>query len=625
MSNKRLPPNVREQQEEVERLKGVLTRWQQVAEHNEQVANHLEGNRDLIQKDIDQEWQAVRETVTRAQITAQVLNLEAGTSSPEGVSRKAKGDNATPLSRPKAPLSTTPLYLALSRLRFAVAISLRERGTHAARRAVQPRRHWFARCQRRLRTITARRTGDVDGSFLLERSFQGWRAIARTRLSERRLHRVCALRGVDPDLPGPTTKEKEAMEDQWTTAMDNGDFDEATRLQEIIDELGDKIDGSCLLMAWRTFQLAFRIARRARAAQALAFLRGAARTEWSQVLDGDVDAENECCCPISMTLLQDPVCVSDNPTLSLKLEGGGLEAAVCERRELQTWLLRLSRRDLRRDLQAEGLTAEQLRNVEQARARLLIGAVAALPQHAATVRRIALRYRKGWMVTVLRLWRVQAQRQARRRATLQEQEQERTASEAWLPSIWRRLQFAVAISRRSRHSRWAQQAAPAVGAHLKRGCWLRVLLDQWRRVTLRHKQRRRATGSIAAASIERHALLACAIRATCDLAVLKKERRKEFQKAKQDADFVQHQASLKEIKDRLRGEEIKVQQPARSAPPPLPSRVTPQECTLTHHAHVHVHVPCACTPSTCTCTCTCHMHMHMFRHAAHLPSALVSR
>ena len=32
------------------------------------------------------------------------------------------------------------------------------------------------------------------------------------------------------------------MEDKMQAAVDNDDFDEATRLQEVIDELGDKID-----------------------------------------------------------------------------------------------------------------------------------------------------------------------------------------------------------------------------------------------------------------------------------------------------------------------------------------------------------------------------------------------
>ena len=37
-------------------------------------------------------------------------------------------------------------------------------------------------------------------------------------------------------------KEKETMEDQMQAAVDADDFDEASRLQEIIDELGDQID-----------------------------------------------------------------------------------------------------------------------------------------------------------------------------------------------------------------------------------------------------------------------------------------------------------------------------------------------------------------------------------------------
>jgi len=37
-------------------------------------------------------------------------------------------------------------------------------------------------------------------------------------------------------------REKEVTEDQMQAAVDNDDFDEASRLQEIIDELGDRIE-----------------------------------------------------------------------------------------------------------------------------------------------------------------------------------------------------------------------------------------------------------------------------------------------------------------------------------------------------------------------------------------------
>ena len=37
-------------------------------------------------------------------------------------------------------------------------------------------------------------------------------------------------------------RQKEELEDQMQTAVDNDDFDEATRLQEVIDELSEKID-----------------------------------------------------------------------------------------------------------------------------------------------------------------------------------------------------------------------------------------------------------------------------------------------------------------------------------------------------------------------------------------------
>ena len=37
-------------------------------------------------------------------------------------------------------------------------------------------------------------------------------------------------------------KEKEELEDRMQVEVDNDNFDEATRLQEMIDELSDKID-----------------------------------------------------------------------------------------------------------------------------------------------------------------------------------------------------------------------------------------------------------------------------------------------------------------------------------------------------------------------------------------------
>ena len=37
-------------------------------------------------------------------------------------------------------------------------------------------------------------------------------------------------------------RQKDELEDQMQKAVDEDDFDEATRLQEVIDELSDKID-----------------------------------------------------------------------------------------------------------------------------------------------------------------------------------------------------------------------------------------------------------------------------------------------------------------------------------------------------------------------------------------------
>ena len=517
----------------------------EVQEHNERVAQQHEGDRDLIRAAVDAEWQRVCESTARALVAKEALQSEAA----------ALGGRKGAADLPATQAERSPLYLGFSRLRLAVAVCSRERATLAAKAAVQPRQQWFARCQRRLETFTAKRMGDVDGSRLLERCFRGWRALPGARLDQRRLERLRRLRAeIDPDRPSFTVDRHDSARSSLL-ALAAGNSLLALAAGASLELSTD----SPVLVAWRRFMLGFRIARRERCRHALAMLRGYARLEWSSAHDdsswslADMD-----CCSISYELMHDPVNAMDdngyNAFLSTVLASrdGALETKLCERRQLMKWALVVARANVAKASATFGGPPIDDAAVSQR----VVDKIMELPKLKAWPRHVALRYRKTWLMAVLRMWHVQAQRQASRRGRLETQ----AAGEAWLPSIWRRLQLAVGISRRERHSRWAQRAAPAVGTHLGERGWLRVLLQQWRLAMLRQRRRREATGLVASASIERRRLIECAQRAACDAAVLKKERAKEFQKASQSSDYVEHESNLKDARDRLRGEEIKVRE-----------------------------------------------------------------